>query len=129
MNRTLFFGIALFLAVVGYGLTGAEKQAEAGRRCHGCNGCAADCAGDCGAADCNGRCHRDRCHRERCHRERCHRCHRRCNRCNGDNGCNGCNGDCGGEAAPAKDAPKEAPKETSIEDNAPLAFRAVSFVR
>jgi len=127
MNRTLLFGIALFLGVVAYGLTGAEKQAEAGRRCHGCNGCSA--AADCGgAADCNGGCHKSRCHRERCHG----RCHRRCNGdCGGsDCGGNDCGGsDCGGSAEPAKDAPKDAPKSTSIEENAPLAFRSVSFVR
>ena len=127
MNRTLLFGIALFLGVVAYGLTGAEKQAEAGRRCHGCNGCsaAADCGGDC-SADCNGGCHKKRC----CHRERCHgRCHRRCH-CSSDCGGSDCGGsDCGGAAEPAKDAPKDAPKSTSIEENAPLAFRSVSFVR
>lgn len=121
MNRTLFLGIALFLAVVGYALTGAEKQAAAGHRCHGCNA-----AADCGGGDCNGGCHKSRrCHRERCHRERCHG---RCHKCDG-----GCSADCGagdcGGAAPAKDAPKEAPKSTSIEENAPLAFRSVSFVR
>ena len=110
MNRTLVFGIAIFLAVVGIAMIGGEKQAIAG------HGCSCDCSDDCSACDndksckckgrhrCSGRkdrcCGRDRCSgRDRCcGKERCHgrckgRCHGRCKgRCNGCSApaCNGC---------------------------------------
>ena len=51
MNRALFFGIAMFFAVVGIALVGADKKASAGLRHHrGCGGCA--CAGGgCGGCE------------------------------------------------------------------------------
>ena len=45
MNRTLVFGIAIFLAVVGIAMIGGEKQAIAG------HGCSCDCSDDCSACD------------------------------------------------------------------------------
>jgi hypothetical protein len=49
MNRTLLFGLAIFLAVVGITLLGSETNtAVAG---HGC-ACACSCACDCGCGGC-----------------------------------------------------------------------------
>ncbi|HEY1601115.1 MAG TPA: hypothetical protein VGG64_16045 [Pirellulales bacterium] len=125
MNRALFFGIAMFFAVVGIALVGADKKASAGFRHHrGCNGCACSgggCDGGCSAAadSCGGGCSASAC----CgHRKHCgglfHRHKHRCNGCNGGcngGGCNGggcsapaCGGGCSG-SAPAADAPAETP--------------------
>lgn len=44
MNRSLIYAIAVFSAVVGVSLVGADNTAQAGgRRCHGCAGW--DCGG------------------------------------------------------------------------------------
>ena len=43
MNRALFFGIAMFFAVVGIALVGADKKASAGFRHHRCGGCSCAC--------------------------------------------------------------------------------------
>lgn len=114
MNRTLVFGIAMFVAVVGIALLGSEKEAAAGHGCHGCFGVACDGGhGGLFAGRCHGhhRCHgRDRCHgrHHRCH-GRHHRCHGR-DRCHGHHRCHGlfggrhhrCHGvpACCGEIAP-----------------------------
>jgi len=39
MNRTLVFGISIFLVLVGISLLGGPQQAVAGHGCHGCHGC------------------------------------------------------------------------------------------
>ncbi|MGD9645925.1 MAG: hypothetical protein AB7U73_09440 [Pirellulales bacterium] len=134
MNRTLAFGLAIFLAVVGIALLGGEQKASAGH-CHGC--CACDCGGD---DCCSSSCSSCRCHRcFRCHR--CHRCHRRCHRCHSchscHNGCSSCSHSdcCGGE--PAEEGGEEEAEPTPTEDGGdtpaasrtPFGFRQVSFRR
>lgn len=118
MNRTLFMGIAVFLAVVGIALVGGEKQAVAGHGCHGCHG-SYNCDGG-GCHGDNGGCHaanhgcagRQRCHGRRRHGLFSHRrrCHGRSHGCHGyvAPSCCGCSGQAI-EAAPAEEAPAEAP--------------------
>lgn len=79
MNRALIFGIAIFFAVVGIALLGADNSAVAGHGCNGCNGCSGyDCGG------CHGGCHGGGLfHRLR--NRGCHGCH----------GCHGYNDCCG----------------------------------
>ncbi|MCE9546815.1 MAG: hypothetical protein K8T25_15150 [Planctomycetia bacterium] len=125
MNRTLLFGIALFFAVVGLALVGTQSTAVAGHGCHKCcSAAAASCSGD-AAGDCSASC----CHKH--HKRCCHERHHRCHKCCSGGDCSAA-ADCGCGGEPAKEAPKdakEAPKSTSVEDGAPLAFHAVSFVR
>ncbi len=45
MNRALIFGIAIFFAVVGIALLGADNTAVAGHGCCGCNGGGGHCGG------------------------------------------------------------------------------------
>ncbi len=95
MNRKVMFGVAVFVAVIGIGLLGGEKEAAAGRGCRGCGG--GLFAGRCGG-------------KEACHSD-CGGCHRE--RCGGRNRCGGlfggrknrCAGRCGGQAACCAPAP------------------------
>ncbi len=59
MNRTLVFGIAVFMAVVGVALISADSNIQAGHKCKckcsndcGCNSCCApaDCCSPCNCA-------------------------------------------------------------------------------
>jgi hypothetical protein len=118
MNRALFFGIAMFFAMVGIALVGADNKASAGFRHHrGCGGCSCDgggCGGgDCSASACDGGCSASACSGCRGHRKCCGLFHRK-HRCHGCNG--GCNGGCSAPAcggcsgsAPAAEAPAETP--------------------
>jgi len=98
MNRTLVFGIAIFLAVVGIALLGGNKMAEAGHGCHGaaCAGAACD-----GYVDCDGGCRglfKNRCHGRKLCRG-IDRCHGR-KRCRGGLFSRRCKGACHGYQAP-----------------------------
>ncbi len=66
MNRILILGVAMFFALVGMAMMGAENQAVAGHGCNGCKGvggvgggCGGDMVADCGGrkARCGGRVH------------------------------------------------------------------------
>ncbi|NIN09749.1 MAG: hypothetical protein GTO76_14200 [Planctomycetales bacterium] len=93
MNRTVVFGIAMLVAIVGLTLTGGQKEAEAGWGCRGGKHCR-------GAARCSGETVTD----DACcgHRARRHRCDGDCGcrgrrACRGDHGCRGRRRRCGGE--------------------------------
>lgn len=143
MNRVLVFGIAMFLAFVGFALVGGDDAAYAGHGCHGCNGCASACDGGCydscySACDCSGRRH-GLLHRLKARRA-CHGCYSAPSCC-GVEVAPACCGAvevpacCGtvieGEAAPAvegEEAAAPAPETTSIERR-PVGFRMVHFRR
>jgi hypothetical protein len=126
MNRALIFCIAIFFAVVGIALLGADSAAVAGHGCCGCNG---GCGG-CGGYDCCG-----------CHGYSACGCCGYSNGC-GHNGCGheaacGCCGYGGGynghggapvDAPAAEPAPPAAPAPAAYR-RAPAGFRVVSFRR
>lgn len=143
MNRAFVFGIAIFFAVVGVALLGAEKTAYAGHGCHGCDGCSCDgggCDSSCSACDCSCSGRRARCCGRRHARRarRCHGCHG-CSSCCAPADCcapapcSGC--DCGGaveEAAPAEEADTEAPAPMASAptyERSQFGFRTVHFRR
>jgi hypothetical protein len=118
MNRALIFGIAIFFAVVGLAMLGADNTAVAG---HGCCGCHGGCGGCYG----NG-----------------HGCHGNSHGCCGYEepvacGCCGSGGYSNGHAphdAPAAEAPPApaaapAAPAPSAYRRAPAGFRTVSFRR
>jgi hypothetical protein len=140
MNRALIFGIAIFFAVVGIALLGADNTAVAGHGCHGCNG---GCyGGGCGGYGCHG------CHGGGLFSRLFHGCH-------GNGGCHGYNNCCGYQesycppaccgydggyqgggghpkdapgAESAPPAPPAAPAAPSAQ-RAPFGFRQVNFRR
>lgn len=148
MNRFVVFGVAMFFAIVGIALLGAENKADAGQRCCGCSGASCGgCGGACTGCSCGGlfarRCcgaqaccgpraccgPKDCCGlfaRMRCCAQRC--CARRC--CGAPVTCCGCGGstmsteDAGGDA----DVPP-APEAASTIERSPLVFHSVSFRR
>lgn len=152
MNRFVVFGIAMFFAIVGIALLGADNKADAGQRCCGCAG--ASCAGcDGGCYGCAGGCGglfaRKRCcgcagYNACCGPKAC--CGlfarmraRKCCGCAGYNACCqpvsccGCAGapmDTDGETEGEPEVPP-APKAdaASTMERAPMVFRSVSFRR
>lgn len=143
MNRALVFGIAIFFAVVGIALLGADKTAYAGHGCHGCScdgGCDSSCDSSCSSScdcSCSGR--KRLFHRHRCHgRRRCHGCSG-CSVTVSDCCCTPapCSGsDCGGapaeEAAPEEEPATEAPAPMASApsyERSQFGFRTVNFRR
>jgi len=121
MNRTLMFGIAAFLALVGIAmLMGFDSPLVAGGRCCGCSGGCHGCSGCYGCHGCSG------CYG--CHGcSGCYGCHgcSGCYGCHGCSGCYGCHGCSGGViVVPATPATPEKKAEAK-----PLGFREVSFRR
>ena len=111
MNRALIFCIAIFFAVVGIALLGADNAAVAG---HGCCGC----HGGCGGYDC-------------CGQSACGCCGYEapapaCGCC-GNGGGYG-NGHAPSDAPGAEPAPPSAPAPAAYR-RAPAGFRVVSFRR
>jgi hypothetical protein len=90
MNRFVVFGVAMFFAIVGIALLGADNKADAGQRCCGCSGASCDgCDGGCGG--CGGMRARRCCGmpKDCCGRQRRAR---RCCGCAGPVNCCGCGG-------------------------------------
>lgn len=119
MNRTLMFGIAIFLAVVGFALLGGQDSAVQAGGCHGCSGGCWGCSGGC-SGGCYG-----------CHGGwGCHGCS---GGCHGGRGCHGCSGGCSGGAvdSPSAGVPYRAARaESAVKaEQKPLGFRSVSFSR
>jgi hypothetical protein len=114
MNRALIFCIAIFFAVVGLALMGADNAAVAG---HGCCGCHGGCGG-CYGHDCCG------CHGySHCEPVACGCCG------NGYSNGYGAPADApAAEAAPPAPAAPAAPAPSAYR-RAPAGFRTVSFRR
>ncbi len=115
MNRTLLFGVSVFLALVGISLMGGSRQAVAGfgwRGCHGFHGCYGGYVSDC--RGCWGRGYYVGSNCYGCHGcNGCYGCHG-CNGCDGCFGCQGCHGCHGGwrvepQAVPAVPTPPAQP--------------------
>jgi hypothetical protein len=101
MNRTLLFGIVMFLAIIGLSLVGGDNVAQAN---HGCS-----CSSDYVGSHCCGLLERIRARREaRCDCRGRHECRggcharRMCRGCAG-RACRGCAGGTAPEAAPVDD--------------------------
>ena len=144
MNRFVVFGVAMFFAIVGIALLGADNKADAGQRCCGCAGASCDgCDGGCGG--CGGsfarRCcgPKDCCGRAPKHCGGCGGLFARMRRCCGCDGapvsCCGCAGGgtmdtgeaTGGDVPPPP--PEAAPEAASTIERSPMVFRSVSFRR
>jgi hypothetical protein len=123
MNRTIGFGIAVFLALVGIGLVGGQREGVAGHGCCGCRGGygyrACDGCSRCCHGGCYGGCWRSSCRGASCR------------------GAYGCEGTApiqpGGEAPAVPPAPGEepapAPGASADFERAPIVFQQVHFRR
>ena len=111
MNRTLMFGIFVFLAVVAVGLMGEGVTTQTAQAGHCCGYCHGGCYGCSGCHGCWGGCHG-------------------CWGCHGCSGCCGCYG--GGEVvpdSPSGDAPPPPPSASREYSRQPFGFRKATFRR
>jgi len=115
MNRFVVLGVALFIAIVGMALIGADNTAEAGHGCHECGGCGG-CLGLLGCYGCGG-----------CAAPSC--CAPAPPSCCGCAGAGGNEGEKIIEDGAGDDVPEAPPEAEASFDRAPTAFRTVSFRR